>query len=449
MPWTRKPPTPITLKNGPNVVSEAGAFAPWFSASRPVAVWPASRSRLAYLERSGSMIAPLLKRYLTVVGRHWLGSKRLPFDTCLSFSDTGNRYFYLTLRFLSSKEHPISVLMKKPHIIGPRHYMRHMDDYARLAFDYEHAQFIYRIPHESARMTLIQDGSDPRVLDHPWRKIIALDQDVSATPGEDGCWMIMPYSMHPLTYAGDQPTGAMLQMRRSIRLFFGGNVDRQKYSGLDSMRSIGERFQMMNRVDVIDALSALPAEFVWRLKSEAELSGALEEGCQRSIVLALSSECRIPASRWSDTLARCQVFLAPPGVIMPPCHNIIEAMAVGCIPLTNYADWFFPPLEHGLNCLRFRDADELRERVLEVLAADEASLESMRRGVVEYYDRYLAPEGFLERLRANQATRLRLFVNSEKSDVLKRVHPASVLAAGRVQGGNIGEHEGHHTITAG
>ena len=40
---------------------------------------------------------------------------------------------------------------------------------------------------------------------------------------------------------------------------------------------------------------------------------------------------------------------------MPMCHNIIESMAVGVIPITNYPEWFDPDLEHMKNCIVFDD----------------------------------------------------------------------------------------------
>jgi hypothetical protein len=121
------------------------------------------------------------------------------------------------------------------------------------------------------------------------------------------------------------------------------------------------------------------------------------------------------------------VFLAPPGFQMPQCHNIIEAMAVGCIPLTNYADWFSPPLTDGENCFRFHDRKDLQERIASILATDQAALNAMRRRVIDYYDRHLAPKSFLERFRAQQASEIRLYVNTDSEAILKRVHETSVM----------------------
>jgi hypothetical protein len=61
----------------------------------------------------------------------------------------------------------------------------------------------------------------------------------------------------------------------------------------------------------------------------------------------------------------------------------------------------------------------------------------MRRHVIEYHDQYLAPESFLQKFRAQQVSRMRLFAIgiAERKDVLKCVHAKSVLTAGQPQGG--------------
>jgi glycosyltransferase involved in cell wall biosynthesis len=363
-----------------------------------------------------------------VLGRHYFLPTRLQFDTCLSIGDIGDRYFYLLVRFLSSDDHPIAVLMPQPHLVDLSTYLFKMDPCARLAFRHEHAQFIYRVPSETARITLIHDGSAPHLLDYKWQKIITLDKDIAAMPKETGASILMPYPMHPLLYAADPSIESLRQANKSIRLFFAGNINPGTYQ----FNSICRRFGILNRVEVIDAVLGLPDHHVWRLHSQAELTEALVQKCLDRVVLALSDGdgtqgCRINPSTWLQTLSQCDVFLAPPGNWMPQCHNIIEAMAVGCIPLTNYADWFSPRLINGVNCFQFRDRQELQGCIFKILSMDEAALDRMRRRVIQYHDRYLAPRGFLERLRALQGSEIRVYVNTESKDMLKRVHAGSAL----------------------
>ena len=68
--------------------------------------------------------------------------------------------------------------MRHPYLVGLRTYLRNMDNYARLAFRHQHAQFIFHVPNETAKITLIHDGSDPRLTNYKWRRIITLDRDI-------------------------------------------------------------------------------------------------------------------------------------------------------------------------------------------------------------------------------------------------------------------------------
>ena len=84
-------------------------------------------------------------------------------------------------------------------------------------------------------------------------------------------------------------------------------------------------------------------------------------------ILVDAARARIPTSRWLPTIAATDFLVCAPGMAMPMSHNIIEALGVGTIPLTNYPEWFLPALENGVNCLVFRDTDDLIERVDEIL----------------------------------------------------------------------------------
>lgn len=67
-------------------------------------------------------------------------------------------------------------------------------------------------------------------------------------------------------------------------------------------------------------------------------------------------------------LASADFFLCQPGEIMPQCHNIVEAMAVGTIPLTNYPDWLSPPLVDGREALVFDTFASLDAAVTRAMA---------------------------------------------------------------------------------
>jgi glycosyltransferase involved in cell wall biosynthesis len=99
---------------------------------------------------------------------------------------------------------------------------------------------------------------------------------------------------------------------------------------------------------------------------------------------------------------------------MPFSHNLIEGMAAGCIPILNYPDHLYPPLEEGAHCLSFKDAEGLSRAVKCALEMPPQRIEAMRRNVMAYYERDLAPEEWLKRSVASDNRQTTLLVNSEE-----------------------------------
>ena len=50
------------------------------------------------------------------------------------------------------------------------------------------------------------------------------------------------------------------------------------------------------------------------------------------------------------------------------CHNAIEAMAVGTVPVLEYASLFSPPLEHGVNCIDLSSFEDIDDAIKEILS---------------------------------------------------------------------------------
>jgi len=375
-------------------------------------------------------------RYLReVIGAHVLRPRRADASTYIHSSRQGNRYFYLTLRFLTGADRYGAVLTRKPWIVGLSTYTRRMDTYGRLVYRHPHAGFRRRIPRVTQDKIFVHDGQAPELVARDWGKIIRLEYDVSLAPPENGAWMVMPYPMHPLVYASDRDRDCR-RLRagpRSLRLFFAGNVDAQAYTSSSSMRAVRARFDMLDRARVISTLETGLGDAVQRVSDPAALNRCVAKGAGAEAVLAIDPGFRIGLDRWLETLSRCDVLLSPPGVFMPLCHNAVEAMSVGCIPLTNYAAWFTPRLTHMENCIEFTDEADLVRKARMVLEMDSSRIAEMRANVAAYYDRYLDPDRFRERVFAHPAKSLTLFVITERRSTWERVDADSVLLADRAQ----------------
>ena len=369
-------------------------------------------------------------RYLCdVIWQHGIRTPKHDPSTYIHSTNQGNRYFYLALRFLTGEQRHGAVLSRKPWVVGPSTYGKHMDAYARLAYTHPYAQFRRRVPRVTGDKVLVHDGQAPHLVTGDWGKVVKLDYDLASPPPGDGAWMVMPYSMHPLMYATgrEQNCRRLRQGDRSMRLFFAGNVDEHAYTSSSSMKAIRARFGMIDRARVISALVKGLGDAARHVGGAREWHRLLAAGPVRAAVLAIDPSFRVGVDQWLETLAACDVFLAPPGVFMPLCHNVIEAMAVGCIPLTNYADWFTPRLTHMKNCIEFTDEEDLVGKAKMVLELEPQRLAEMRASVADYYDRYLDPDRFLARLFAHPAKAVTLFMITERRSTWERVGADSIL----------------------
>jgi len=144
-------------------------------------------------------------------------------------------------------------------------------------------------------------------------------------------------------------------------------------------------------------------------------------------VLPGSPDVRISQKKWLPVLSMFDFFLAPPGVQMPLCHNIIEAIAVGTIPFTNYYNWFEVPLEDGKNCIAFNDEKELLQGIHRILNMSKDQIKEMRENVILYYKNYLNPEAFVNRIYDSSSDNIHVSVILEDSDLIKSINKKSFL----------------------
>jgi hypothetical protein len=176
--------------------------------------------------------------------------------------------------------------------------------------------------------------------------------------------MFHPGLLDPETYR--EAAALAGRAERRMRCFFAGNVAEGTYSrpvragGADLLTrfSIAEAL----RADGLGALLEEPADY-------REFRDRLEAGAYADrFVLIDTSRFSVPADEWLQTLADADYFLAPPGYAQPFCHNIVEAMAVGTIPITQYGAFFSPPLRDGEECLAFDSLPALSAALRRVLA---------------------------------------------------------------------------------
>jgi hypothetical protein len=235
---------------------------------------------------------------------------------------------------------------------------------------------------ESKALTIIDD----KVVSKPLN-VIRLKYDY--TPESSG--LIFPYQIHYwlfVKYDYEQIYDLRNQKRR-VRSLFSGNSDAHYYNS-DIFKDI---YNKLNRGEIVNTfLSTVPKQL-----SAEEFYSFMDGYESLNAVFLHRKRGGIKARLWLRALALSDFFLCPPGVIMPMCHNIIESMAVGTIPITNYPEWFNPPLKSGQNCFSFTNQDELENILVEIGSIKNQKIEEMRQNVIDYYDQHLDPMSWYTR----------------------------------------------------
>lgn len=250
---------------------------------------------------------------------------------------------------------------------------------------------------------LITDRAAPRAARA--EKIVTVRYEQRLCTAENEC--AFPVFVHPqLASCADLPIIYQTDDKRPARIFFGGNTEDGKYDK-DVIRKV---YGMLTRRDMLAvACAAMPAGSIHRPRDAAAW---LASGDFHPFVLCETQHCWIPQNSWLEALAKADFFLACPGVGMPLCHNLIEALAAGCVPILQYAAYLSPPLENRVNCLTFHDAQSLNDVVHSIFSMTDAEIMRLRANVRAHYDANLGPGCFAKRLFGSPHDKRVLLLNS-------------------------------------
>jgi glycosyltransferase involved in cell wall biosynthesis len=210
--------------------------------------------------------------------------------------------------------------------------------------------------------------------------------------------------VHPqITTKVKLPPPYQVAEHRPARIFFGGNTEQGKYD----KNVLREVYHMLTRREMLEATAAVIPAY-----RPLEAASWLASSDFHPFVLCETQHCKIPPERWLEALGKADFFLACPGVGMPLCHNLIEALAAGSIPILQYATYLPHPLEDGVNCLVFCDTESLRKVIGTALAMSPENIRTMRANVRNHYEEFLAPGTFANRLLTKKSLKTILLMNS-------------------------------------
>jgi hypothetical protein len=222
----------------------------------------------------------------------------------------------------------------------------------------------------------------------------------------------VPMCMHPDVY--HLPIYQQRSFDRgggTIRLSFAGNVNPAKYSS----PLLARLFAKLSRVEVVNTvIQAYPDKVIlphtrgeWQAVKSAE------------ILMAIDPRAYLDGQEFMEMLGQSDFYLSPPGVTMPLCHNVVEAMFMGAVPVLQYPEFFDPPLQDNVNCIVFRDRADLIRRVAEILQMAPVQVAELRRQAMQYYDRHLAPESVVGKIMERGDKLRAIYLLSEQGSVEK------------------------------
>jgi hypothetical protein len=308
--------------------------------------------------------------------------------------------------------------------------------YIRLVESIDNLAMIRDIPEDTANMIYLYDREDKQCASREWWKKLQIRFDIfssyfwSSFTRSDP--VFMPYPMHPLLYTNelDSRLESGRKQDRSMRIFFSGDTEGYRRNRIHYPES------KLTRSEIINTVLEMGGDTLVTLTDSESHERLLHGEYKNKFVLADNSSYRIDSGEWLETIAKSDFFLCPPGYVMPMCHNVTEAMAVGTIPVINYPEWMTPGLVDMENCIAFSSREELVSKIRLVLELGNEKIYDLRSSVIDYYRKYLDPASFIDRLESRPEKKIPLLMITDAyvAKHADRLNRNSILITGRPHG---------------
>ncbi len=317
-------------------------------------------------------------------------------DEFLYRDDDGNgRYAFLPLNLFSQMGYTIYFY----HPVGLVGFKR-MGYCGRYIYSIKNLKIVDRVPENTSEMIYVFDEPRTELLSKSWKKLVYINI-LRPSHFRFGEVIEIPFSMHPMQYHTNQiaKISALRQTARKIRIFFGGNTAKQAYQG----KSVPQ-YGQLNRHEATELIikSVPETQIITELRLFNTIVSDEKSFMNKFILLRADESGQLKTEDWLSTIAKSQFFMCFSGTNRPICHNAVEAMSVGTIPIISYHDWFTPALEHMKNAVIYSGKDDLISKVREVMQMPETQVKELSQRVMDYYDEFLGPRHFQKRFEANK-----------------------------------------------
>ena len=210
-----------------------------------------------------------------------------------------------------------------------------------------------------------------------------------------------PIGFHPDLMSKENESFARslsVKHERKIAAFFAGNILERKYTN----RRTKEYFNINTRYEIIAAIrDNLSSDYSYFPGSYEDLLEKMESGYLRNKVVIMDTQkAGIPQHQWLRLLSETDYFIYTPGILYPWCHNQIESMAAGAVPITQFPHIFHPELQDKENCFTWQTTQNLVDILKEIatgkINANHTS--TLRMNINAYYETNYSFESFGKRI---------------------------------------------------
>ncbi|MCB0487327.1 MAG: hypothetical protein KDC99_02560 [Cyclobacteriaceae bacterium] len=219
-----------------------------------------------------------------------------------------------------------------------------------------------------------------------------------------------PFPMHPMQYllGRYKELHSIRENKTKIKILFAGNLNESLYGRLSPKFGILQRHSVINKL-----ITELTDEEILVLDS-SYTSEKIQKGEFINKLVILDSRLGlVKPPTWLSFLSCSSFYLALPGVVNPLSHNIIESLAVGVIPITQYGHYLRPKLSDEVNSLSF-DQNSLIPTIRKILNMDSEDFSSMRDSCISQYENHFSTQHF-RNIIENRTTAIELIFNTGHS----------------------------------
>ncbi|WP_163400266.1 ATPase [Flavobacterium fluviatile] len=188
----------------------------------------------------------------------------------------------------------------------------------------------------------------------------------------------LPYIMHPVNYLHPE----IETLPKNIGILMSGNFEEKIYN----TSVIQHNFGLLNRWEICNEI--VNHKKALSISGDELVKDLFTGRFKNNLVLMKWQSGAIPTEKWRHFLSSADFIFCAPGMTMPMCHNVLEAMSVGVIPILNYPHWLNPSLKDNSDCLVYKDVSDIKTIIDKALLLSDNEKKEMAKNVIEYYKRY-------------------------------------------------------------